>query len=177
MGQPGLLNAPNVVSLSRLFLAACFVAIGSSAVRLGLLITALLTDGLDGWLARRSRTISPSGPMVDAIADRIFVLTAVVALILDGMLTPGVALILLSRDIATVIGFVVARIIPWLRAVRFRARLAGKAVTVLQFAILAAALQAQSLVPELTLLTAVASVAAIADYTLALWRGRTRAAV
>jgi hypothetical protein len=79
----------------------------------------------------------------------------------------------LSRDIATVIGFIVARSVPWLRAVAFRARLLGKLVTVLQLLTLTAVILAPAAVPALVLIVGAASAASIADYTLTLWRERT----
>ena len=81
--------------------ALAFVAIGSTRIRLALLITSAFTDVVDGWLARRSHMVSRSGALIDAIADRVFVLAAVVALVADGMLSFGESLILLSRDIMT----------------------------------------------------------------------------
>ncbi len=172
MRQLGLLNAPNVVSLSRLVFAALFIAIGNTHVRLVLLISAAITDGLDGWLARRNNTFSRSGALIDPIADRVFVFAAVGTLYADGVMSLGQMLIFVSRDVATAIGFIVARIIPWLRSAVFKARLAGKAVTVLQFLTIAVALEAPAWLPMLIIAVAVTSVVAIADYTLALWRGR-----
>jgi len=72
------------------------------------------------------------------------------------------------------VGFVVARIIPWLRTVPFQARISGKVVTVLQMLTLAALLVLPAAAPWLLAIVAVASVASIVDYTLALWRARTR---
>jgi cardiolipin synthase len=66
----------------------------------------------------------------------------------------------------------VARCIPWLRPVEFKARLLGKVVTVLQLATLAAVLVYPDAVPLLLAGVATASVLSIADYTLALWRAR-----
>ena len=62
--------------------------------------------------------------------------------------------------------------IPWLRPVEFKARMLGKVVTVLQLLTLAAVLAAPSAVPVLLAGVAVASLLAIADYTLALWKAR-----
>jgi hypothetical protein len=93
-------------------------------------------------------------------------------LLVDGILGLGESFILLSRDIATAAGFVVARIIPWLRSVPFKARFVGKAVTVLQYATMIAVLLLPSLRVVLLVAVAVASSVAIADYTLALWRAR-----
>jgi phosphatidylglycerophosphate synthase len=172
MRRPGLLSAPNVVSLSRLVLAALFVVFGSTQARLILLATALLTDGLDGWLARRlDHGATRAGALIDAIADRVFVLTVVCALVADGALTLLESFVLLIRDIATFTGFVVARAVPALRGVAFKARLAGKTVTVLQYAALAASLALPDYVAILVLLTGIISVAAVVDYTVSLWRG------
>ena len=67
-----------------------------------------------------------------------------------------------------------ARTIPWLRPVEFKARILGKVVTVLQLFTLAAVLVAPRAVPVLLGGVAMASVLSIADYTLALWRARAK---
>jgi cardiolipin synthase (CMP-forming) len=81
---------------------------------------------------------------------------------------------MIMRDLATAVGFLVSRVIPWLRAVTFQARLSGKVVTVLQMITLAALLVVPVIAPWLIALVGVASVLSIADYTLALWRARAR---
>ena len=70
------------------------------------------------------------------------------------------------------IGFVVARSVPWLRDVEFRARWLGKLVTALQLATLMAVIVVPGVVSWLVLVVAAASVASIADYTITLWRER-----
>ena len=82
--------------------------------------------------------------------------------------------LLLSRDIATALGFFVARAVPALRAVEFKARFPGKIVTVLQLVtLLALVVGAQPLTPFITLV-ALASALAIADYAHALLSARAR---
>jgi cardiolipin synthase len=78
------------------------------------------------------------------------------------------------RDLATAVGFLVSRVIPWLRSVAFQARPSGKVVTVLQLITLATLLVAPAIAPWLLALVGVTSVLSIADYTLALWRARAR---
>ena len=112
--------------------------------------------------------------MLDPIADRVFVLTVVGTFLFTGVLDTAAYFILISRDLATAVGFLVARIIPWLRPVHFTARFLGKMVTVLQLLTLVAVLTAPRTVPVLLGAVAAASVLAIADYTLALWRARAR---
>ena len=173
MSRERLVTLPNAVSMSRLLLAAMFVALREPMVRVALLVIATATDFLDGWLARRRQAATRSGALIDPIADRVFVLSAVSTYVVEGAITTGAYFTLLSRDIATVIGFFVARTVPWLRAVTFRARLLGKFVTVLQLLTLMAVILAPAAVPALVLIVGAASAASIADYTLTLWRERT----
>jgi CDP-diacylglycerol--glycerol-3-phosphate 3-phosphatidyltransferase len=169
-----LQRLPNVLSFSRLLLAAGFVVADSGAVRVGLLGVAGATDFLDGWLARRVNAASRWGALIDPIADRFFVLTAVSTLLFNGSLDTAGYFILISRDLATAIGFLVARVVPWLRPVEFKARWVGKVVTVFQLLTLAAVMVAPRYEVPLLVIVAVLSAWSIADYTLALWRGRAR---
>lgn len=167
-------NVPNVISLSRMALAVAFVLVPSPHARVMLVLTAALTDFLDGYVARIANQRSSTGALLDPIADRIFVLAAVSAYLLDGLLTTGQYFVLLSRDLATAIGFLVARVITWLRPVKFRARLLGKSVTVLQLATLVIVLVLPRATTGLVLTVGLLSALSILDYTLALWRARVR---
>lgn len=168
-------NLPNSISLSRLLLAFAFVAIDGTWERVTLIIAAATTDFLDGWLARRAKSASVAGALIDPIADRLFVLAAVSSYLIEGRLTTGQFIIFLSRDIMTAIGFIVARFIPGLTAASFRARFLGKAVTGLQLATLFAVLVAPSSVQVLVILIGLLSAASIVDYTAALERARRAA--
>jgi cardiolipin synthase len=165
---------PNILSCSRLALAAGFVATSGRDAQVGIIGIAAMTDFLDGWLARRVHATSRWGAMLDAVADRFFVLTVVATMLFTGALGTGAYFVLIMRDLATAVGYIVARIIPWLRSVPFQARISGKVVTVLQLLTLAAMLTIPVLAPWLLGVVAVASVASIVDYTLALWRARAR---
>ncbi|CAN5677282.1 hypothetical protein BH23GEM1_BH23GEM1_02040 [soil metagenome] len=169
------MTPPNIVSLSRLVLAVAFVAIGDDTIRVTLIAAAAFTDFLDGWLARRQHTSSSMGALIDPIADRAFVLTALSGYLYDGKITTPEYFIVLSRDLATAIGFLVARIVPWLRPAVFQARLLGKTVTVLQLTLLVVVLVWRAPVDLLVLAIGAFSAASIVDYTLALWN-RARAA-
>lgn len=174
MTQAARLSLPDAISLSRLVLAAAFIAVPGASARAALVATAGASDFLDGWLARRRRITSPHGALLDPITDRIFALVAMTTLLLEGSFTTAEFFILLSRDIATAIGFLVARVVPWLRPVQFKARFPGKVVTTLQFVTLLAALIAPPLVTPLIVAVAVGALWAIVDYTLALWEARAR---
>jgi CDP-diacylglycerol--glycerol-3-phosphate 3-phosphatidyltransferase len=165
---------PNLISCSRLALAAGFVASSAPETQVGIIGAAAVTDFLDGWLARRVKATSRWGAMLDPIADRFFVLTVVATMLFTGRIGTGSYFVMILRDLATAVGFLVARTVPWLRKVTFQARMSGKVVTVLQLVALVAVLVAPRLAPALIAAVGVASVLAIADYTLALWRARAR---
>lgn len=167
-----LVRLPNWLSSSRFLLAVAFVLVDRTEVRMGLIAVAALTDFLDGWLARRVDATSRWGALLDPIADRVFVLAAVGTFLFTGSLGTGAYFVLIMRDLATAVGFLVARVIPWLRPVVFKARLTGKLVTVLQLVTLAAVLVAPAALHSLLLAVALVSVVSIVDYTLALWRAR-----
>ncbi len=174
MNRSALFTLPNTVSLSRVVLALAFVLVSEPWDRIALIAVAGFTDFIDGWLARHEKSESTAGALLDPLADRIFVFVAITTYLVEGLLSTGQYFIFLTRDLATAAGFVVAKIIPTLRPAVFRARILGKIVTVIQLIALVTII----ILPELTntfiLIIGTVSLASIVDYTLALWRGRTR---
>ena len=136
-----------------------------------------ITDFMDGGLARHEKTESTAGALLDPLADRIFVLVAISTYLVEGQLTTGQYFLFLTRDIATAVGFLVAKIIPTLRPAVFRARLLGKIVTVVQLVALVAILILPELTDILIVTIAVISAASVVDYSIALWRGRARSTI
>jgi cardiolipin synthase len=163
---------PNIISSSRVLLAAGFVMAPDANARLWMVGLAALTDMLDGWIARRAKLTSRWGALIDPIADRIFALTAVLTLLVTGVLSVPAFFVMISRDIMTAIGFIVARIVPWLRPVQFKARYSGKLVTGLQFATFITLLRFPQWSTKALWLVGIASAISIVDYTFALWRAR-----
>src|SRR5438067_9569346 len=167
-----LRSLPNLISISRLALAAAFVLIGQTDVRIVLVMLALATDYLDGWLARRAGSMTRAGALLDPFADRVFVLVGDSVFLFDGTLSTAGYFIMISRDLMTAVGFLVARVVRTLRSVAFHARFPGKLVTVLQLASFIAILLRPTAASPMLAVVAVASLWAIADYTWALWRAR-----
>ena len=172
--RAGLRALPNIISSSRVLLAAAFVAAGDANARLGLVGIAGLTDFLDGWVARKGRWTSRIGALIDPIADRIFVLVAVLTFVYIGALSWFGLFVMLSRDVMTALGFIVAKIVPWLRPVEFKARASGKIVTTLQLITFVMLLRVPQWVTPCLWLVGIASVVSIVDYTYALWLARSR---
>lgn len=169
-----LRSLPNAISMSRLALAAAFVVAGTTEARMVIVMVALATDYLDGWIARRSRSMTRAGALLDPFADRVFVLVSVAVFLFEGALSTVGYFIMISRDLMTAVGFLVARAVPSLRPVAFHARFPGKLVTVLQLATFIAILIRPPAAQPLIWVVAAASTWAIADYTWALWRARAR---
>jgi cardiolipin synthase len=175
MKRDALLNLPNSISLSRLILALAFVLIDGRWERTILILAAGATDFLDGWFARKGNNSSVAGALIDPFADRVFVLTAISAYLIDGYVSTAQYFIFLSRDIATAVGFVVARFIPGLGASAFQARMLGKTVTMVQLVTLVAVLHFDSAIAPLIAIIGVLSAISVVDYTVALSRARARA--
>lgn len=172
-GARGPIRAlPNIISASRVVLAAGFVVAHGPDRRLEIVGLAAVTDFLDGFIARRARLSTRWGALIDPFADRVFALVAVSTFLFTGQLSTIGYFVMISRDLMTAVGFLVARIIPWLRPVTFRARASGKLVTVFQLATFVIVLRLSRYTPPFLWLVGIASVYSIVDYTYALWRER-----
>jgi cardiolipin synthase (CMP-forming) len=165
----------HTLSLSRLGLAVLFLMTSDVMLRAGLIVIAGLSDVLDGWIARHARLTTRLGALIDPVADRGFAVTAIAALLLDGLLTPLQVIVLLLRDVATALGFLVARLVPSLRQVEFKARTLGKATTTVQTVTLLAALLVPVLVAPLAAIAGVLAIAAVVDYSRTVLRARLHA--
>ena len=166
------LTLADLVSLSRLLLAAAFVAVAGAIARLVIIFAAAVSDFLDGWLARRRNEVSPLGAVIDPATDHVFVLVVVGTLLVEGTLTWTQTLILMARDIVTTAGVVGIRASARLRPVRLEARYSGKVVTTLQFVTLVGAIAVPGVVPWMLALVAAAGIISIVDYCVAMWRAR-----
>jgi CDP-diacylglycerol--glycerol-3-phosphate 3-phosphatidyltransferase len=172
----------NTLSLTRLPLAALFLVSEGALTRVGLILGAAFTDFLDGYIARHHNLVSRLGALIDPVADRAFVVTAFVTYVLEGALSPWQFFIVLVRDVSTLIGYFIARAVPSLRGVEFKARLPGKLVTALQLAVLVAVpllpvvagAAAPDLLQALVLTIGALSLWAVVDYTVFLVGARAR---
>jgi CDP-diacylglycerol--glycerol-3-phosphate 3-phosphatidyltransferase len=86
---------------------------------------AALTDQLDGYLARRWKVESSFGKVADPLADRLMIVTAVVAMWATGRLPLVAALIILGRDALLIAGYKL--VVP--RGYAFEVTFLGKVAT------------------------------------------------
>lgn len=97
-----MLTVPNAISIGRLlcaplFLWLLFVA-EERTVAFALLAVLGATDWVDGWLARQLHQVSDMGKILDPVADRILLLTAAIALTVDGVVPTWVGVVVLLRE-------------------------------------------------------------------------------
>lgn len=127
-----MLTLSNFISLLRLPLAVLFL-INQSFFRAALVVCAMLTDVIDGYLARRWRNATKLGAVLDPIMDKVFVIFVVCILFHQGALTLSDSLLMISRDFAIVIfGFFLLGK-KQLKHYQYGAVLSGKITTSLQF--------------------------------------------
>jgi cardiolipin synthase len=99
-----VVTVPNVVSIVRLLCAPVFVWLlfGADDRTAAFVLLAVLgaTDWVDGWIARRYDQGSDLGKVLDPTADRILLLTAVIALTVDGAVPTWFGVAVLAREAA-----------------------------------------------------------------------------
>lgn len=130
-----MLTIPNFISLLRIPLALVFL-LENPFYRAAAIIAALLTDGLDGFVARQFKQKGRIGTLLDPITDKFFVFFVLFTLIGENRISLAEAAILVCRDFSVILyGLYLA----WrgrLFAYQFRAIWCGKITTVLQFTVL-----------------------------------------
>ncbi|SDQ84046.1 CDP-diacylglycerol--glycerol-3-phosphate 3-phosphatidyltransferase [Tsukamurella pulmonis] len=164
------------IVLVPVFLAALFVDDGQSStwrwIAFGIFAIAMITDRVDGQIARRYGLITDFGKLMDPIADKALTGAAFVGLSVLGELPWWVTIVILAREFGiTVFRFAVIRdgVIPASRG--------GKLKTLLQtiaIGLYLMPLPAWMAVPSQIVMGAavVVTVATGIDYLLSWWRGR-----
>lgn len=127
-----MLTVPNLLSLLRLPLALLFLK-EDIFYRLIVLALAMISDGLDGFLARRYRQSSKVGTVLDPLMDRFFVFFVIGVLLSENQLFLWQASTLLCRDFAVMLFGLYLVLTGKLTTYRFRAIWCGKVTTFLQF--------------------------------------------
>ena len=158
---------PNRLTLARILLTGPFVLMllhlqdpewHEYARQAALVILALMaiSDGLDGYLARRLHEESAVGRFLDPLADKLLILTSIILLARPGTCVPGmrlpdiVAIIVVGKDIIIVLGFCLIYFMT--SKAYIDPRWSGKWCTTLQLAMVIAVLLSPNLPGILKLL-------------------------
>jgi len=102
-------NLPNSITMLRtaavpvLLLLPLFADEASSAVIAWIFIVAALTDIVDGWLARRGAQVTSIGKLLDPLADKLLVSTALIVLLAMGRIpiwATWMVVVIVGRELA-----------------------------------------------------------------------------
>jgi len=105
-------NVPNVLTLIRLFLVPVYIvlfAIGEKYSALTVFLLASFTDLLDGRIARKYNLITDFGKLMDPLADKVMVVTAMCSMAIGNKSISAVipwaaVIILFIKELIMVIG-------------------------------------------------------------------------
>ncbi|MBI4715823.1 MAG: CDP-diacylglycerol--glycerol-3-phosphate 3-phosphatidyltransferase, partial [Nitrospirae bacterium] len=99
-------NLPNLITFSRILLIPVFILVfydptpGRAEWAAAIFFAASLTDWVDGYIARRWGQVSLTGKLLDPIADKLLVLSALILLVDFGRVASWIAIVILGRELA-----------------------------------------------------------------------------
>lgn len=105
-----IFTAANVVSVIRLMAIPVFLVLvirDQLVAAFVLLVAAVLTDFVDGMIARRMNEITKLGQFLDPFADRLFIAATVIALAIQGVVPWWFVIAVMLRDALLGIGGIV----------------------------------------------------------------------
>jgi CDP-diacylglycerol--glycerol-3-phosphate 3-phosphatidyltransferase len=138
-------NVANIVTVVRILMAPVFIwLLLADAGQLGLLryiaavlfVVAVVTDTVDGILARRQNLVTDFGKILDPIADKVLIGGALVALSILDELWWWVTIVILVREFGiTIFRFIVirTRVIPAVASGKFKTVLQAVGISLLLF--------------------------------------------
>jgi len=105
VGQESL-NLPNFITFARILLIPVFVVLFATPTEDRSLsaaivfVVAAVTDLLDGYLARRNGQVTTLGKLLDPIADKLLVLSALILLVNLDRVSALIAILIIAREVA-----------------------------------------------------------------------------
>lgn len=130
-----MITLSNSLSFVRAPLAFLFLQ-ESSSLRILAIVLAMITDSIDGYLARRSQSVSKFGAILDPAMDKFFVYFVMTVLFSESKMTTWETAAMLSRDFfVSLYGLLMFAAGRW-KMIVFRAIRWGKVTTALQFIVL-----------------------------------------
>jgi CDP-diacylglycerol--glycerol-3-phosphate 3-phosphatidyltransferase len=100
------LNLPNLITLARILLIPVFIGLfitptpDRSLSAAMIFVVAAVTDMLDGYIARRTGQVTRLGKLLDPIADKLLVLSALILLVNVDRVSALVAILVIAREVA-----------------------------------------------------------------------------
>lgn len=131
------MSLSNSLSFLRAPLAFLFL-VENTSWRITAILLAMLTDSIDGYIARRYRLTSQFGAILDPAMDKFFVFFALGVMMMEGRLETWQACAMLSRDFFLCIFGIYLSLSGHWNAYVCKAIRWGKVTTALQFFVLIA---------------------------------------
>jgi CDP-diacylglycerol--glycerol-3-phosphate 3-phosphatidyltransferase len=132
-----MMTIPNILSFLRFPLAFLFLQ-ENIAYRVFGIVLAMITDWLDGFLARRYCQTSDIGRLLDPVTDKFFVCFILVIFVREGQIKVWEALTFFTRDLSVLIFGSYLLYKDKLKTYTFRPFWSGKIITTLQLILLLA---------------------------------------
>jgi CDP-diacylglycerol--glycerol-3-phosphate 3-phosphatidyltransferase len=169
------LNLPTLLTLSRIVVIPFFIFIMPGHPILGafIFLVAALTDLLDGYLARLYGQVTAFGTILDPLADKFLVISALIVLVDIGTLSAWIAILIIVREF-----FVTAlRVVALARKIVIKAEMGGKIKTTLQITAIMFLILKDSLFIDLydmgmmlIIVSLVLAITSAVQYTKNFWR-------
>lgn len=130
-----MLSLSNGLSLLRAPLAFLFL-VENTHLRILAILLAMLSDSVDGYLARRRKAVTRFGAILDPAMDKFFVFFTLTVLLLEGRLELWQACAMISRDFFLCFFGAYLSFAGCWEGYQFRSIRWGKITTALQFLVL-----------------------------------------
>lgn len=127
-----MFNLSNSLSFLRGPLALLFL-LESPSWRMSAVLLAMLTDSIDGYLARKRKSVTRFGAILDPAMDKLFVFFALTILCFEDRLALWELCAMISRDFALCFFALYLRLSRRWKTYAFQSIRWGKATTALQF--------------------------------------------
>ncbi len=111
-GEDRIWTIPNILSFARLACVPVFVWLfvtDRKDAAVVLYAVAGWTDFFDGYIARRTGSVTELGRLLDPLADRIFIAALAIALVATGTLAGWIAVSILARDVLILAAYPLVR--------------------------------------------------------------------
>lgn len=122
-------NVPNILTMLRIAMIFLFVwqfVMGRHIAAMVIFVLAGVTDFLDGYIARKQGLVTNFGKLMDPLADKLMLLTALVCLTVAGLVPRWLVIVELVKEAFMIIGgFYMLR-----RGIVVQAKMIGKVATV-----------------------------------------------